>query len=189
MMRGYSDNNAINPGGASGSLARSNEAPAGAESVSDRKPQPEVEAACDTKFAPGFASSCDDKSPLDIESLLDLAVPDDSRLSEKIRPMAREVLIQIDPRDASERMLAVQMIAAFSRSMFLARYANLQKNAKWFSLYSGECNRAMATFRGQLQTLTDLRRPRRTTFNAIRQANFADQQIVVTDPARTEARP
>ena len=124
-----------------------------------------------------------------LEPLLDLGLPRDSKLGEKIRPLARERLMELDPRGAAERMLAVQMIAAFSRSMFLAKNANHQKNTKWFALYSGECDRAMAQFRRQLQTLKDLRHPRRSSFTAIRQANIAGQQIVVTDPRRLSQPP
>jgi len=119
-----------------------------------------------------------------IEPLLDLGLPRDSKMGEKIRPLARELLLELDPRGAAERMLAVQMIAVFSRSMFLAKNANFQKNMKWFALYSGECDRAMVQFRRQLQTLKELRSPRRSSFTAIRQANIACQQIVVTDPPR-----
>jgi hypothetical protein len=117
-----------------------------------------------------------------LEVLLVLGLPDDTKLSARIRPLARELLMQLDPQDVAERMLAVQMIASFSRSMFLSRNANRQKNARWFKLYSGECDRAMTLFRQQMQTFTDLRRPRRTTFNAIRNANIAGQQIVITEP-------
>jgi hypothetical protein len=116
-----------------------------------------------------------------IEPLLDLGLPADSKLTEKLRPLARELLSELDPKDTAERMLAVQMVAVFSRSMYLARAANAQKNTKWFSLYSGECDRAMTQFRRQVQTLKDLRRPRRS-FTAIRNANIAGQQIVVTQP-------
>ena len=116
-----------------------------------------------------------------VEDLLDLGMPGDSTLATMIRPLARALLLQVDPQDAAERMLAVQMIGSFSRSMFLSRNANRQKNSRWFALYSGECNRAMALFRRQMQTFIDLRRPRRTSFTAIRHANIAGQQIVVTD--------
>jgi hypothetical protein len=133
------------------------------------------------------AAVADDVIAQSLEPLLELGLPKDSKLTDKIRPLARELLIELSPQDAAERMLAVQMIASFSRSMFLSRNANLQKHPKWFSLYSAECSRAMTLFRRQVQTFTDLRRPRRTTFNAIRQANIANQQIVVNDQASTPA--
>jgi hypothetical protein len=127
------------------------------------------------------SADADDLIERSLESLLALGLPEDTKLTARIRPLARELLIQLDPQDAAERMLAVQMIAAFTRSMFLSRNANHQKHPKWFKLYSGDCDRAMTLFRRQMQTFTDLRRLRRTTFNAIRQANIAAQQIVVTD--------
>jgi hypothetical protein len=116
-----------------------------------------------------------------LDALLNLGLPEDTKLAARIRPLARDLLQQLDPHDPAERMLAVQMIATFTRSMFLTRNANLQKHPRWFALYSAECHRAMTLFRHQMQFFTDLRRPRRTTFNAIRQANIAAQQIVVTD--------
>jgi hypothetical protein len=132
--------------------------------------------------SPDVATDADALIAKAIQPLLDLGLPKDSKLTSQIRPLARDLLIELNPQDAIERMLAVQMIAAFSRSMFLSRHANNQTHFKWFSLYSGECDRAMTLFRRQLQTLQDLRRPRRS-FTAIRQANIAGQQIVITDPA------
>jgi hypothetical protein len=144
------------------------------------------ETEADTTVPPAPAQPGDSMAR-SIESLLDLGLPKDPKYGPLIRPLARELLEQLAPADAAERMLSVQMIAAFSRSIFLARLANVQTHPKWFALYSRECNSAMTMFRRQLQTLTDLRRPRRTTFNAIRQANIAGQQIVVNDPVAQQA--
>ncbi len=122
--------------------------------------------------------------------LLDLAIEPDHRLAAMIEPLARELLLQLDPRDASEKMLVTQMISTFSRAMFLSRYANRQKHPKWFALYSQQCDRAMDLYRKQMQSLSEYRRPRRTTFNAIRTANIAGQQVVIAAaPASSAASP
>ena len=126
-------------------------------------------------------------TPLDglLQGLLDLALESDTGFAALFGPLARELLIELDPQDPAEKMLVTQMVATFSRSLFLSRHANQQKNTKWFTLYSAECDRAMNMYRKQMQLLSDYRRPRRarqTTFNAIRTANIAGQQVVVSGP-------
>jgi len=121
--------------------------------------------------------------PDPLQSLLDLAVDPDPKFSRGIDALARELLVQLDPQDAAEKMLVTQMIATFGRSMFLSRFANRQKHPKWFGLVSAECGRAMNLYRKQMQSLAEYRRPRRTVFTAIRNANIAGQQVVVTGGA------
>jgi hypothetical protein len=115
--------------------------------------------------------------------LLDLALESDLHSSARFGPVAREMLRRLAPRDSAETMLVVQMIATFSRSMFLSRHANKQKNPKWFALYSEECDRTMNLYRKQMQSLADYRGPRRRSFTAIRTANIAGQQVVVSGSA------
>jgi hypothetical protein len=110
--------------------------------------------------------------------LVDLALEADSNAAARIGPIARELLRQLGPRDAVETMLVTQMIATFSRSMFLSRHANKQKHPKWFALYSEECDRTMNLYRKQMAALAECRQPRRRTFTAIRTANIAGQQVV-----------
>src|SRR5579862_6120755 len=64
--------------------------------------------------------------------LIDLALESDSHSAARIGPIAREMIRRLDPRDSAEMMLVTQMIATFSRSMFLSRHANKQKHPKWF---------------------------------------------------------
>src|SRR5580658_7713782 len=71
-----------------------------------------------------------------LQVLLDLALESDSHSAERIGPVAREMLRRLDPQNPVETMLVTQMIATFSRSMFLSRHANKQKHPKWFALYS-----------------------------------------------------
>ncbi len=118
-----------------------------------------------------------------MQALLELALQADARSSAWIGPVARELFAQLDPQDSAEKMLITQMIATFSRSMFLSRNANIQKNQKWFALYSSECDRTMDLYRKQMQTLIEYRRPRRRMFTAIRTANIVGQQVVVGDSA------
>jgi hypothetical protein len=115
-----------------------------------------------------------------LQRMLDLALNPGSKISDRVAPLARDLLLEFDPQDPAEKMLVIQMIANFSRALFLSRNANSQKNTKWFTLYSAECNRTMHLYRKQLQSLADYRRPRRTTFTAIRTANIAGQQVVMT---------
>jgi hypothetical protein len=119
-----------------------------------------------------------------LQALLDLALEPGSPYSACIGSFARDLLTQLDPQDSAEKMLVTQMIATFSRSMFLSRHANRQKNPKWFALYSAECDRTMHLYRKQMQSLADYRRPQRRTFTAIRTANIAGQQVVVSGSAR-----
>ena len=120
-------------------------------------------------------------TPVDpLEKLLDVALSSDPFHSADLVPIAHQLLQQLAPQDPAEQMLVTQMIATFTRSMFLTRHANRQKNARWFALYSGECDRAMNLYRKQMAALADYRRPRRTVFNAIRTANIAGQQVVMT---------
>jgi hypothetical protein len=111
--------------------------------------------------------------------LLDLALESDLHSAARFGPVAREMLRRLAPRDSAETMLITQMIATFSRSMFLSRHASKQKNPKWFALYSEECDRTMNLYRKQMQTLADYREPRRRSFTAIRTANIAGQQVVM----------
>ena len=111
--------------------------------------------------------------------LLDLVLESDAHSAARFGPVAREMLKRLAPRDSAETMLITQMIATFSRSMFLSRHASKQKNPKWFALYSEECDRTMNLYRKQMQTLADYRGPRRRSFTAIRTANIAEQQVVV----------
>jgi hypothetical protein len=106
----------------------------------------------------------------------------------RIAPLARDLYAQVAPRDPAEQMLAAQMVATFARSMFLARHANRQRHPKWFSLYSAECDRATDLYRRQMRALDEHRAPRRATFTAIRTANIAGQQVVVT-PSPTPPPP
>ena len=115
-----------------------------------------------------------------LQALLDLALEPNSPYSACVGPLARELVTQLDPRDSAEKMLVTQMIATFSRSMFLSRHANRQKNPRWFALYSAECDRTMNLYRKQMQSLAEYRRPRRRTFTAIRTANIAGQQVVLS---------
>jgi hypothetical protein len=115
--------------------------------------------------------------------LLDLALESDAHSAARFGPVARDMLRRLAPRDSAETMLITQMIATFSRSMFLSRHANRQKNPKWFALYSEECDRTMNLYRKQMQTLADYRGPRRRSFTAIRTANIAGQQVVVSRSA------
>jgi hypothetical protein len=137
-------------------------------------------AACDLPAAAGPAA------PPSLDRLIKLLESSqslDPKLTAELAPLSQDLLMEIDPRDATERMLTAQIIATFGRAMFLARHANHQKNMKWFSLYSRECDRAMKLYRLQMQTLTDYRRPRRTSFTTIRNANIAAQQVINPLPA------
>ena len=119
--------------------------------------------------------------------LVELALEADNNAAARIGPIARELMAQLSPRDAVETMLVTQMIATFSRSMFLSRHANKQKNPKWFALYSEECDRTMNLYRKQMQALAEYRQPRRRSFTAIRTANFAGQQVVVSGSATSRS--
>jgi hypothetical protein len=137
----------------------------------------------DAEGGPTDAAAVEPPAGDSLAKMLDLALSSDPFHSAHLDTVAHDLMQQLAPQDAAEQMLVTQMIATFTRSMFLSRHANRQKKSQWFALYSGECDRAMNLYRKQMQTLAEYRRPRRTIFNAIRTANIAGQQVVLNDVA------
>jgi hypothetical protein len=91
----------------------------------------------------------------------------------------------VQPRDAIENMLMMQMAWTHARLAKLSAIAHNQKETNNVRIVNEACDRAASTFRRQMLTLSEYRRPPRSdAFYAIRQANVANQQVVAngSDP-------
>jgi hypothetical protein len=85
----------------------------------------------------------------------------------------------VQPRDAIEEMLVVQMAWTHARLARLSAIAQDQQQRRNVQVVHDACDRAANTFRRQMLTLADYRRPAQpSNFVAIAQANLANQQVV-----------
>lgn len=85
----------------------------------------------------------------------------------------------VQPRDAVEEMLVLQMLWTHARLAKLSAIANEQVQRANVRLVHDACDRAANTFRRQMAALSEYRRPPRgDAFIAIKQANLAAQQVV-----------
>jgi hypothetical protein len=85
----------------------------------------------------------------------------------------------VQPRDAIEEMLVVQMAWTHARLARLSSIAHNQEHRGNVRVVHDACDRAANTFRRQMLSLADYRRPAQpASFVAIKQANLANQQVV-----------
>jgi hypothetical protein len=85
----------------------------------------------------------------------------------------------VQPRDAIEEMLMLQMAWTHARLAYLSAIASQQTETKNVQVLNDACDRAANTFRRMMLALAEYRRPPRTdAFVAIKQANVANQQVV-----------
>jgi hypothetical protein len=102
----------------------------------------------------------------------------------KTDPAAAEMFVQairesVQPRDALEEMLVVQMAWTHARLSRLSAIASDQERRANVQVVHDACDRAANTFRRQMLTLAEYRRPAPAgSFVAIKQANLANQQVV-----------
>jgi hypothetical protein len=113
-----------------------------------------------------------------LESLMHFALPPVQGKPSKFESVARRIATVLAPQDPAEEMLVAQMVATCYRGLRLARDATVQSDPKWAELHYNHADRAFNLFRRQFQTLSDYRRPRSSSFTAIRNANFAAQQVI-----------
>jgi hypothetical protein len=104
-------------------------------------------------------------------------VHDDSgRTAETFLASLRE---SVQPRDAVEEMLLVELAWTHARLAALSAMAVQQTQTVNLKVINEACDRAANTFRRLMLALTDYRRPRQVpAFVAIKQANLANQQVV-----------
>ena len=74
-------------------------------------------------------------------------------LDEAVVEQALALITGIGPRDVTEAMLAVQMVAAHQTAMLTARRALAAPNANLAGFYLGLSGKLMRTFTGQLEAL------------------------------------
>jgi len=85
----------------------------------------------------------------------------------------------ISPRDSVEQLLASQMLLTHMRVLHLNNLAQQQTLVKTVQVLNEAADRAANTFRRQVLSLAEYRRPpRQSNFTAIGQANIANQQVV-----------
>jgi hypothetical protein len=85
----------------------------------------------------------------------------------------------VQPQDALEEMLVVQMAWAHARLARLSAIAHSQEQRGNVQVVNDACDRAANTFRRQMLALAEYRRPAQAgSFVAIKQANVANQQVV-----------
>ena len=85
----------------------------------------------------------------------------------------------VQPRDALEEMLVVQMAWTHARLARLSAIAHNQEQRGAVQVVNDACDRAANTFRRQMLALAAYRQPSQPgSFVAIRQANVANQQVV-----------
>jgi hypothetical protein len=96
----------------------------------------------------------------------------------------------VQPRDALEEMLVVQMAWAHARLARLSAIAHNQEQRGNVQVVHDACDRAANTFRRQMLALAEYRRPAQPgSFVAIRQANVANQQVVQNVENHTASSP
>jgi hypothetical protein len=112
--------------------------------------------------------------------------PDDP-MRESAMLYVRDALARMAPRDPLEEMLVGQAILAHARAMHLALIAPNQTSIDGVRVVNEYADRAANTFRRMTLALAEYRRPPRAgdSFTAIRQANIAQQQVVVNDDEKS----
>jgi hypothetical protein len=93
---------------------------------------------------------------------------------------AVDLVSRMAPRDPAEEMLVAQMLLAHARVMHLTSLANQQSNVESLRTIHEYADRASNTYRRLMLALLEYRQPPRSRdgFTAIKQANFANQQVV-----------
>jgi hypothetical protein len=113
----------------------------------------------------------------------------DFDLTESAMLHARRVMERMAPRDPVEEMLVAQLLATHARVMRLNWLANKQESYHGIKTITEYADRATNTYRRQMLALAEYRKPPRAgdSFTAIRQANVAQNQVVVNgDSERPE---
>jgi len=96
----------------------------------------------------------------------------------------------MQPRDAIEEMLVLQMAWTHARLARLSSIAPQQDQTNNVRVVNDACDRAANTFRRMMLALVEYRRPPRSdSFVAIRQANVANQQVIANGQNQNPAKP
>jgi hypothetical protein len=99
---------------------------------------------------------------------------------------AARVVERMEPRDPLEEMLVLQALMAHARVLHLTGFANQQDSLPALKAVHEYADRASNTFRRLMLALAEYRKPPRHggQFTAIRQANIAEQQVVLNGESR-----
>lgn len=93
----------------------------------------------------------------------------------------RDLLARMKPRDAAEELLIAQLVMTHTRVLNLTALASKQSSIEAIRIINEYADRASNTYRRQMLALAEYRRPPRggDSFTAIKQANIAQQQVVM----------
>ena len=90
----------------------------------------------------------------------------------------RAIKESVQPRDAVEEMLVLQMAWTHARLAVLSSVKSNQEAIGALRAINDACDRCAGTFRKLMLALSEHRRPAQVGFVAIKQANVANQQVV-----------
>lgn len=100
-------------------------------------------------------------------------------LAQSAMLFAEDLFDRMDPRDPVEEMLLTQLVLTHARVLHLTDLANRRDDADSIRTVHEYADRASNTFRRLALSLSEYRRPpMAANFTAIRQANFAAQQVI-----------
>lgn len=93
----------------------------------------------------------------------------------------RDLMSRMKPRDAAEELLVSQLVMTHTRVLNLTALASKQTSLDAIRVINEYADRASNTYRRLMLALAEYRRPPRggDRFTAIKQANIAQQQVVV----------
>jgi hypothetical protein len=105
-------------------------------------------------------------------------------LAQSAMLFAEDLFDRMDPRDPVEEMLLTQLVLTHARALHLTDLANRRDDADSIRTVHDYADRASNTFRRLALALSEYRRPpMAANFTAIRQANFAAQQVIQSHDA------
>jgi hypothetical protein len=123
----------------------------------------------------------DDQTPAAVRiycQMMEKVLEKDSPRLKRVRADATEFLRKLDPQDPIEQMLGEQILWMYARLAHLNYFATLQTKLAPMQILHTAADRLANTVRRHMMAFADYRNPGRKRFTAVRQANFAHQQIV-----------
>jgi hypothetical protein len=112
--------------------------------------------------------------------ILERLLKEESPLHLAWRKEAEALRRELWPRDAVERLMVDQILWLHARFAQLSVMSARQTELEGARAIHGACDRLADTLRRHMAALVSYRYPKRKKFLAVKQANFANQQIVVT---------
>jgi hypothetical protein len=98
------------------------------------------------------------------------------------------MLRDLKPADPVEEILAVQLLHQEARLAYLNHFALEQNTRQNIQMFHVLCDHALFSLNRTARTFGDYRRPRQTSFLAVRHANIVEKQIVTNFGRRKNAK-